>query len=46
MPTNVIALLPEIILTLAAVLIMLAEPVLKPTASRKSLGWPRQLVSG
>ena len=39
MSPNVLALLPEIILTLAGVLIMLAEPVLRPSASRKPLGW-------
>ena len=42
MPTlspNILALLPEYILTLFAVLIMLAEPCLKPAASRKPLGW-------
>jgi NADH-quinone oxidoreductase subunit N len=39
MSPNVIALLPELILTLTAVLIMMAEPVLKPAASRKPLGW-------
>jgi len=39
MTTNVLALLPEIILTLVGVVIMLAEPCLAPTSSRKSLGW-------
>jgi NADH-quinone oxidoreductase subunit N len=39
MSPNVLALLPEIILTLAGVLIMLAEPCLKPGSSRKPLGW-------
>jgi NADH-quinone oxidoreductase subunit N len=34
-----IALLPEYILTVAGVLVMLIEAVLKPTASRKPLGW-------
>ena len=37
--TNVIALLPEYILTLTAVFIMLCEPVLPAGASRKPLGW-------
>ena len=37
--TNTIALLPEGILTVAGILIMLAEPILKPGASRKPLGW-------
>ncbi len=36
---NVAALLPEYILTLTGVAVMLAEPVLPPTASRKPLGW-------
>jgi NADH-quinone oxidoreductase subunit N len=39
MSTNVLALLPEFILTLTGVLIMLAEPCLKPATSRKPLGW-------
>lgn len=36
---NTLALLPEGILTGAGVLIMLAEPILKPGTSRKPLGW-------
>jgi NADH-quinone oxidoreductase subunit N len=36
---NVARLLPEIILTLTAVMIMLEEPMLPPKRSRKSLGW-------
>jgi NADH-quinone oxidoreductase subunit N len=39
MSTNVLALLPEFILTLTGVLVMLAEPCLKPATSRKPLGW-------
>ena len=39
MNPNLLALLPELILTLAGVLVMLAEPMLPPTASRKPLGW-------
>lgn len=39
MSTNIVALLPEYILTIVGVLIMLAEPLLPPTASRKPLGW-------
>jgi NADH-quinone oxidoreductase subunit N len=39
MPTNVLALLPEYILTLTGVLIMLLEPLLKPDTTRKPLGW-------
>ena len=39
MSTNLIALLPELILTLTGVLVMLAEPVLKPASSRRPLGW-------
>jgi NADH-quinone oxidoreductase subunit N len=36
---NILRLLPEIILTLTGVLIMLEEPMLPATRSRKSLGW-------
>ncbi len=36
---NTLALLPEGILTVAGVLVMMAEPMLKPGASRKPLGW-------
>jgi NADH-quinone oxidoreductase subunit N len=36
---NVLALLPEYILTIAGVLVMLVEAVLKPGTSRKPLGW-------
>src|ERR1035438_10478730 len=39
LPTPVIALLPEYVLTVAGVLIMLVEAVLKPGTSRKPLGW-------
>ena len=39
MSPNVLALLPEIILTLTGVLVMMAEPCLKPASSRKPLGW-------
>jgi len=39
MSPNVLALLPEIILTITGVLIMLAEPMLPPGSSRKPLGW-------
>jgi NADH-quinone oxidoreductase subunit N len=39
LPTQVIALLPEYILTITGVLLMLIEPLLKPGASRKPLGW-------
>src|SRR6202051_985250 len=38
MSTNILALLPELILTLTGVLIMLAEPCLAPASSRKPLG--------
>lgn len=31
--------LPEIVLTVTGVLVMLAEPLLKPATSRKGLGW-------
>jgi NADH-quinone oxidoreductase subunit N len=36
---NVLALLPEYILTLTGVAVMLTESVLKPASSRKPLGW-------
>jgi NADH-quinone oxidoreductase subunit N len=39
LPTSVIALLPEYVLTLTGVLIMIIEAVLKPATSRKPLGW-------
>lgn len=39
MENNTLALLPEGILTLAGVAVMMAEPMLKPGASRKPLGW-------
>ncbi|QNI35723.1 NADH-quinone oxidoreductase subunit N [Edaphobacter albus] len=39
MSPNVLALLPEIILTLAGVIIMLAEPLFPVGATRKPLGW-------
>jgi len=39
MSPNVLALLPELILTLTGVVVMMAEPCLKPATSRKPLGW-------
>jgi NADH-quinone oxidoreductase subunit N len=39
MSSNVLALLPELILTLTGVVVMMAEPCLKPATSRKPLGW-------
>jgi NADH-quinone oxidoreductase subunit N len=39
MSTPLLAVLPEIILTIAGVIIMLAEPMLAPGRSRKPLGW-------
>ena len=39
MSTNLLALLPEIILTAVGVLVMLAEPIIDPVKSRKPLGW-------
>jgi len=39
LPPQVLALLPEYILTAVGVLIMLIESVLKPGTSRKPLGW-------
>jgi NADH-quinone oxidoreductase subunit N len=39
MPTNLLALLPELLLTVTGVLVMLAEPILAPGKTRKPLGW-------
>ncbi len=39
MPTNLLALLPEIVLTVFGVSIMMAEPMLPAGRSRKPLGW-------
>ncbi|HEY6374901.1 MAG TPA: NADH-quinone oxidoreductase subunit N [Edaphobacter sp.] len=39
MSPNILALLPEYVLTLTGILIMMAEPLLAPTSSRKPLGW-------
>ena len=39
MSPNLLATLPEIVLTVTGVLIMLAEPVLPANTSRKGLGW-------
>jgi NADH-quinone oxidoreductase subunit N len=39
MSSNLLALLPELILTLTGVVVMMAEPCLKPATSRKPLGW-------
>ncbi len=39
MSTNLLAVLPELILTLAGVLVMLAEPLIAPGRTRKPLGW-------
>ena len=39
MSTNLLALLPELILALTGVLIMLAEPLIAPGRTRKPLGW-------
>jgi NADH-quinone oxidoreductase subunit N len=39
MSTNLLALLPELLLTLTGVLVMLAEPRIAPGRTRKSLGW-------
>ncbi len=39
MSPNLLALLPEILMTLTGVAIMMLEPVLPPTRSRKGLGW-------
>jgi NADH-quinone oxidoreductase subunit N len=39
MSTNLLAILPELVLTLTGILIMLAEPLIAPGKSRKPLGW-------
>ncbi len=39
MSTNLLAILPELILTLTGIVIMLAEPLIAPGKSRKPLGW-------
>jgi NADH-quinone oxidoreductase subunit N len=39
MPTNLLAILPELILTLTGVVIMLAEPLMASGRTRKPLGW-------
>jgi len=39
MPTSLLSVLPEVILTVFGVLIMLAEPVIPRGRSRKPLGW-------
>jgi NADH-quinone oxidoreductase subunit N len=39
MSPNILAILPELILTLTGILVMMAEPCLAPATSRKPLGW-------
>ena len=39
MPASLLAVLPEVILTVVGVLIMLAEPMIPAGRSRKPLGW-------
>jgi NADH-quinone oxidoreductase subunit N len=39
MPTSLLAVLPEVLLTVCGVIIMLAEPLLPAGRSRKPLGW-------
>ncbi len=39
MSDNLLALLPEFILTLTGVIVMMVEPMLPPAQSRKGLGW-------
>jgi NADH-quinone oxidoreductase subunit N len=39
MSTNLLALLPELILAVTGVLVMLAEPLVAPGRTRKPLGW-------
>jgi NADH-quinone oxidoreductase subunit N len=45
MSTNLLALLPELVLTLTGVLVMVLEPVIAPGSSRKPLGWLAALGS-
>ncbi len=39
MSTNLLTLLPELILTITGILVMLIEPLIAPGRSRKPLGW-------
>jgi len=39
MSTNLLALLPELILTITGIIVMLAEPMIAPGKTRKPLGW-------
>ena len=39
MSSNLLALLPEFIMTITGVLVMMLEPMIPPTRSRKGLGW-------
>jgi NADH-quinone oxidoreductase subunit N len=39
MSTNLLCLLPEVVLTITGVLVMLLEPMIAPGKSRKPLGW-------
>ncbi len=39
MSTNLVTLLPELVLTITGVIVMLAEPLIAPGRSRKPLGW-------
>jgi NADH-quinone oxidoreductase subunit N len=39
MSTNLLCLLPEIVLTITGILVMVLEPVIAPGKSRKPLGW-------
>jgi NADH-quinone oxidoreductase subunit N len=39
MSTNLLCLLPEIVLTVTGILVMVLEPVIAPGKSRKPLGW-------
>ena len=39
MSPNLLAILPEVVLTLTGIIVMMAEPMLAPGRSRKPLGW-------
>jgi len=39
MSPNLLAILPEVVLTVTGIIIMMAEPVIAPGKSRKPLGW-------
>jgi len=39
MPANLLAILPELLLTVTGIVVMMAEPLLPPGRSRQPLGW-------